>query len=202
MSKEQLETCFEGDIDLDNVSMDYPFRPTRTNRERARCGFCKFNAVFYNDGEFFGNDCTKGHKIKYPTQVTEHSCQDYQYLEDTKIEEIPDDKIKMFLGLIDKMPECGNCGHNFKNHCDGIKWYEFERRPICQFFIDKDLTCKYAVPFFQYGNHIRNNYCRLNPELRSDLYAQCWECCCVSAHKKPKYLKCYTPKKEVKNDSN
>jgi hypothetical protein len=179
-------------IELD-VNKDYPFRPSLTNLEKARCGFCKFNG----ENEL-GYSCQLGHQIKYPTQVTEHFCQDYQYKED-KISEIPKGKLAIFMGIIDKLPECNECGYNLKNRCSGLRWYPFKKEPQCEFFIDKGLICENAVPYLQYGNHFRNNYCKLEPKLRSDSYnQQSWECNCPQAHEKPKYFDCYKPIKEGK----
>jgi len=102
-------------------------------------------------------------------------------------------------GIINQFKECRKCSHNFKNVCDGVWIYPFERNPICQFFRDKKLICTHARPYLQYQNHARNNFCALHPVHRDRDMNRGWKWSCPSAHHEyAKCYSCYQPIKEVK----
>lgn len=173
---------------------DYPFRASLT--KVARCGMCLYNGHFKN-GCLTDYDCEKDHDIKYPTITNEHDCKDYKYLDDT---------IEVKEGMIyrgystpePEFPECKECGYNFKGKCSGIQWIPIPiKNGKCQFFRDKNLICKYAIPTLQYSNHFRNNFCSLDPKLRDGDMKRGWKWMCPTAHEKyAEHYKCYKSKGE------
>jgi len=167
------------------VDKEYPFRASLT--KVARCGMCANQENYC---------CNKEHDIIYPTIGGEHKCLDYEYKPD-HIYLLPENKILIFTGLIDKLSECNRCSHLLYERCNGIKWYPFKiKNGKCEFFRDKSLICKYAIPYLQYGNHNRNNFCTLPPEERDGDYTKrSWKCNCPNAHKEGiEYRKCYQKK--------
>ena len=195
MNEERKQQEIENVIDLEkDIETDYPFRPSLTDKTKARCGYCKFEEEY-----FFG--CQKGHELQYPLMVTSHNCPDYEFQPD-KIPVIPNDMIKLgSFGNFEKFPECDECIYHFKNRCEGIRWYPIKQKDgKCEFFNHKNNLCKYAVPYLQYGNHFRNNHCRLPPEQRDPNSNQKyhWEYNCgVNLMKR---LSCYRPIKELNNE--
>ncbi len=147
---------FKTQISILSPRKSYPFRSSYI--KKARCGTCQFNNDF---------SCLKGNEILFPTMAQEHNCKDYQYKKDS-VPIIPKDKILLFRGLSDKLKECNDCTHNFENRCEGLKWFPYTKHGECEFFRHKNTICKNAVPYLQYENHIRNNYCKLPPHLRDD----------------------------------
>jgi len=168
------------------VDKEYPFRASLT--EVARCGMCA------NQENYI---CSKGHNIVYPTITGEHECTDYKYKPDC-IVVIPENKVFTFVGLRDRLPECNQCSHLLYGRCDGLHWYPFRIKDgKCEFFTDKSLICKYAIPYLQYGNHNRNNFCTLPPEERDGDTKRGWKWNCPNAHEKGiEYKKCYKSKIE------
>lgn len=87
---------------------------------------------------------------------------------------------------------CKDCAFFCGGVCDGKKWLPFRKEPGCEFFRDKNLTCRYAIPFIQYGNNLRNNQCKLPPQERKTDARNGWEWCCPDAHRSD-YMGCYKP---------
>lgn len=143
----------------------------------ARCGMCAFYAGF-NAGK-----CSKGRTYIYPLITGEHHCKDYIHNRDQP---------RFFTKP--EYPLCKRCGHWFNGRCDGIRWWPHKTEP-CEFFRDRRLTCRNAIPMSQYGDHNRNNYCKLPPRLRDGDSSRGWKWLCPNAH--TEYvtgLKCYKPK--------
>jgi hypothetical protein len=145
--------------------------------------------------------CKEGLSLKYPLLVKQHHCEQYEY-EPHYIIKIPEDKIHLFVGIgvQERRKECNQCAHFFHGYCDGIKWFPFDIKDgKCEFFRNKNLLCKHAIPHFQYGGTTRNNYCKLHPSKRDGDQAQSWLMRCPYAHKEhvEKYLDCYTPKTNI-----
>ena len=167
---------------------EYPFRASLT--KIARCGMCR-NGV----GDYLVISCSKNHKLVYPLICGEHECPDYEYKPD-HIEIIPEDKTLIFTRLIDRLLECNQCSHLLYGRCTGVKWDPFKIKDgKCEFFRDKSLICKHAIPYLQYGNHHRNNFCTLPPEERDGDTRRGWKWNCPGAHEKDiEYKKCYQGK--------
>lgn len=177
---------------LDPV-IEYPFRASLI--KIARCGMCE-NTIREDhgrDGDLV-IECTMGLELIYPLITGEHKCKLYKYKPIPQVK-VPKNKLKTFVGLIDQLKECKQCSHNLQGYCDGIKWFPFETDPKCEFFRAKNLICKYAIPYFQYGSTMRNNYCQLEPEKRAGDNKRGWKWNCPNAHEKSaEYYKCYNPK--------
>ena len=177
---------------------DYPFRASLT--KVARCGMCEnYVEPDYEDGNIPISDyCEKGHEVVGPTITGEHDCKDYEYKPD-RIDMPPEGRIFRFNGYVggseEMFNECYTCGHNFMGQCGGIGWVPIRKvNGVCEFYRDKKLTCKHAIPILQYGDHIRNNYCRLPPEKRDGDCSRGWKWHCCNAH--TPYVeswKCYEP---------
>jgi len=171
--------------------------------KNARCGMCVNIKSFEskpnkNYGVMVGFECSEGFEIQYPTITHIHHCKEYKFKK-VKVKKIPRGKINIFIGLIDELKECKSCSYNFKRYCDGIRWHPFEITPKCEFYINKNLICKHAIPHFQYNNSIRNNFCSLHPVNRDREMNRGWEWQCPLAHSQYSYpYKCYEPKKKVK----
>lgn len=153
---------------------DYPFRKSMTYS--VRCGTCQ------NLRQPVG-PCRLDNDLKYPLMVNIHDCKDFKFRPDIPLP--PDDF------TIANLPECIECAHFFSERCDGKRWVGFKKDPVCEFYRNKNLICKNAVPFLQYGNRIRNNYCNLHPELRDGDQRNSWEHCCPTAHSSTN-KKCHT----------
>lgn len=171
---------------MDNKELEpdkgYPWRSSLT--KKAVCGMCAFCKA-----DEQGN-CLKKHRIIYPLLNGEHHCKDYLFRPDNP---------KVYPGPFGHadFPECENCAHCYNGICDGKRWLPLKREPICEFFYDKKLVCKNAIPEVQYGNHIRNNFCKLPPHLRDGDSKRGWKWRCPNAHTQyAKNLKCYKPKEE------
>lgn len=176
---------------------DYPFRASLT--KVARCGMCKnYVEPKFEEDIALMDSCIKGHDIVGPTITGEHDCKDYEYRPDV-IDMPPNGRIFRFNGYVGgseaMFNECNGCGHNFMGRCNGIGWVPIRKvNGICEFFRERYKTCKHAIPVLQYGNHIRNNYCRLPPEQRDGDVSRGWKWHCSNAH--TSYVeskKCYAP---------
>jgi hypothetical protein len=143
------------------------------------------------------NSCMMNNEVKYPLINQEHHCKDYEFRPEIP-RQIPDDLILIFAGLQECYPECADCGHNYENRCHGIKWIPIEKVDgICQFFRARTKTCKNAIPYLQYQNHIRNNHCKLPPRLRDGDQKLGWKWNCGNAHtESAERKKCYRPLEE------
>ena len=161
-------------------SKGYPFRASLT--KRARCAACQHLGGFL---------CRRGKDVQYPLYSNVHSCPAFKFK--PLPFNVPQD---CFNGL--DYPECANCGHNFRNICSGKRWIPVQIKDgKCEFFRDKKLICKYAIPYSQYCNHLRNNYCRLPPHLRDQEkdVSRGWSWNCNFAHIKGiECFSCYKPK--------
>ena len=170
------------DIKLED-DVGYPFRASLT--KKARCGMC----IFFSGMENL--TCKVGHKLIFPLINGEHHCKDYRY--------------KPWGTILKHSPrsaECKDCSHLYMGVCDGIKHHPFQKEPTCEFFRHKDLTCKNAIPMFQYGSYIRNNYCKLPPHLRDGDSSRSWKWMCPNAHTPDiEHRKCYKPKNKTKDFS-
>ena len=152
--------------------MDYPF--LESFRKVDRCGMC-WNCIGLGEG------CREKYKIVYPLIGGEHNCPGYKYQPDLIIVQKP------------KYPECDLCSHWFMGVCSGIEWRSFRTRSICEFYRDAREICKHAIPFLQYGDHHRNNYCSLPPEQRDGDAKWGWKWCCPEAQSRYiGHMKCYT----------
>lgn len=132
--------------------------------------------------------CNLDHKLVYPLITGEHHCKDYCFKPDVVILP-PRGKIFRFSGYgytaQEMFPECYNCAHNFMGRCTGLKWIPIKKIDgICEFFREKGLICKNAIPMLQYPNHARNNYCKCPPHLRDGDGRQGWKWLCPNAHTK------------------
>lgn len=117
--------------------------------------------------------CAKSLPMEYPLMVTETECPEYLYK--------PDHRPPADVFTVTGLPECATCGHNVQSRCSGKGRIPFKREPRCEFWRHYKLTCKYAVPFLQYGTNYRNNYCTLPPEKRQPPTPDArW--CCINAH--------------------
>jgi len=183
--------------------VDYPFRSSLT--KVARCGMCihfssyveetEHDPLFYEKCELGKEKCELGKEIRYPYMANEHDCQDYMY-KPFKVPRIKEGYIKIFIGEIKKLKECDDCSHNLENYCEGVSHFPFKTTPRCEFFRNKELICKHAIPYFQYGTTIRNNYCSLEPSKREGDMKRGWKWSCPWAHEKTaEYYKCYEPMK-------
>jgi hypothetical protein len=144
----------------------------------AKCGMCK-------KCEMGKLNCSEGHNLKYPLQVNEHDCPDYIYDESGEI-------VKMTLFNIPEFEYCTDCAHHFNGVCDGKRLIPFKKYPRCEFFRDKNLTCKNAIPYLQYGNGLRNNHCKLPASERKTDANRGDDWCCPIAHMYDS-MACYVP---------
>lgn len=171
---------------------DYPWRANfYTN---ARCSCCKiFN---------WSSGCGKGLDVQYPTYATVHKCEGYEFNPSEYKRARRMGKIKMFMAIIDARPECAGCVHNLEGECNGIHWYPFQiKNGKCEFYRNKALLCKYAIPYFQYGERIKNHYCMKSPALRDGDQKQGWEWNCPNADSPlAEELKCYEARGEDDSD--
>ena len=165
------------------ISKGYPWRASLT--KKARCATCKRNSGAY---------CTKGHKRQYPLYTKTHDCPDFDFKPSPPPGTGSEDELLF--------PECSECGYNFVNKCTGIRWRPISKKDgKCEFFRHKDLICKNAIPYLQYCNHMRNNYCRLPPHKRDGAAKQRWSWNCPWAHGiGVERLHCYKPKKVPVSD--
>ncbi len=165
-------------------SKGYPWRASLT--KKARCAACQFIRSV---------TCLKGHKVKYPTYANTHNCCDFKF---------KPNPFDVYKDDFNKIPynECVECSHNFRNRCSGKRWI-----PItiiegkCEFFRPKGLICKNAIPYSQYCNHLRNNYCKLPPHKRdqNERVRFSWSHNCIHAHVKGiESNSCYKPKSPSK----
>jgi hypothetical protein len=156
------------------------------NARRISCG---------RDGDLVVK-CEEGKELAYPLITNEHDCESYVY-RSHRVRIIPDAKIATFVGLINRLKECDRCSYQFHEYCDGLHRYPFElKNGTCEFFRDKKLICRFAVPHFQYGTTMQNNYCKLKPEKRDGDSNQGWKWCCPSANTpRAERLKCYQARK-------
>lgn len=165
-------------------SKGYPWRASLT--KKARCATCKFNKSI---------NCSKGNEVQYPLYSKTHNCPDFEFKENP-FDLYEDDFTRC------EFIECAECSYNFKNRCSGKRWIPIKKiKGKCEFFHHKDLICKNAIPYSQYCNHLRNNYCRLLPHKRDvPKWQQHWSWNCPFAHTKgvEKSLSCYKPKKVAK----
>ena len=113
----------------------------------AICGMCK-----KHDDRFI--KCGAGHECQYPTMVTEHDCQDYEY-------DCSGERIQATPFNQPEFSYCNDCTHCFSGVCSGKRWIPFICEPRCEFFTPKEQSCKHADPCLQYGNGLRNNRCKL-----------------------------------------
>lgn len=157
---------------------DYPWRASLT--KTARCFYCSH---FFND-----DSCALEHQVVYPLINGEHHCPDYVYVPD-KIPKIDNPF------AVPESEYCVKCSKFFQGACSGKSWIPIHiKNGRCEFFRDMDKTCKNAIPFLQYGNHIRNNYCKLPPHLRDGDCSRGWKWCCPQAHTEHiENKKCYRP---------
>lgn len=145
----------------------------------ATCGMCKRSERGRH------HVCHAGHVVKFPLLVTEHDCPDYEY--DPSGEVVINTPFNRAI-----LSDCPECGFNLNGVCDGKSWIPFKANP-CEFFRHKNLTCKHAIPFLQYGNEgFRNNHCALPPEQRKTDARQHQDWCCPNAHRHTS-MKCYEP---------
>lgn len=192
--KQKLKQKYRIDETLElDFKKNHPFRDSLG--DIARCGMCQNSKKQMT----IPIKCKKGHELRGPYITRKHDCKDYEY-EPHYIEKIPNDKIRHFMGIETRRPECHYCGHQLYGYCSGLKWYPAKlKNDICEFFWPDDLTCKHAIPCFQYGTTIRNNYCKLDPSKRNqpDNKSNSWEWMCPWAHEESaNHLKCYEPRTE------
>ena len=147
--------------------------------KKAKCGMC----LHYSNDQY-NPFCKKGHNLKFPLIKNEHNCKDYKFIE-RREPSLAD----IFTKL--EFDYCKECAFEFNDQCSGKSWIPFKNDPKCEFFRDKKLVCKNAEPMLQYGNMLRNNYCKLPPHLRHEGNNN-WKTMCPNAHthKAEKY-KCY-----------
>lgn len=161
-------------------SKGYPWRASLT--KKARCATCKFVK---------STKCLEGKKLQYPLYSYSHNCKDFEF--NPKSFDLYED---MFTAC--KYAECIECSHNFKNRCSGKRWCPVTIKDgKCEFFRHKDLICKNAIPYSQYCNQLRNNYCKLPPHKRdiSERVSESWHWNCIFAHVKGiENYSCYKPK--------
>ncbi len=164
------------------ISKGYPWRASLSRK--ARCSAC----VNYIEHSGFGISCSEENKIQYPTYSKTHGCPDFKFK--------PQEE---FTGPRNEFeyipyPECFGCGHNFKGACSGKQWLPVKIvDDKCEFYRDKKLICRNAIPYLQYCNNLRNNYCKLPPHKRDSNRG--WGCNCPSAHYPGiEHKKCYKSK--------
>lgn len=169
------------------ISKGYPWRASLLNK--ARCATCQYH---YLSGDT-GFECKKKHILQYPTYSKTHDCPDFKFKPNPPPE--PDENELLFS-------ECSKCGYNFMSRCDGIRWRPIGKKDSkCEFFRPKYLICKNAIPYLQYCNHLRNNYCKLPPHKREGDMKRGWSWNCPYAHKDyADGLHCYKPKKVSVSD--
>lgn len=163
-------------------SKGYPWRASLT--KIARCATC----------EFVVGGCRKGNELQYPLYSKTHNCPDFKFKPN------PFDLVEDMFTKCEYL-ECAECCHNFKDRCSGKRWYPVEiKEGKCEFFRHKDLLCKNAIPYSQYCNYLRNNYCKLPPHKRDqeERVSESWKWNCVFAHMKGiESYSCYKPRKSL-----
>jgi hypothetical protein len=148
------------------------------------CGMCK-KALFDKTTLLGSMSWAAGHELKYPLITNKHDCKDFEY-------DQTGDMIRPTLFNQADLPECTRCAHEFKGICDGKAWVPIKRNPECEFFRDKSLTCRHAIPFLQYGSGIRKNRCSLPVNQRKTEARRGENFCCHNAHRNSS-MECYEP---------
>ena len=155
---------------------DYPWRESLTNK--ARCACCSRYSVIAG--------CLDDRKLVYPLYAQTHDCSGFKFK--------PADPIRPTVFNQCERAECSTCGHNLDNVCSGKEWFPPKLKDgLCEFWRDRALTCRFAVPYHQYVGGYRNNYCRLEPEKRDGDASQGWRWNCSAHMPFVCKLKCYQP---------
>lgn len=163
------------------ISKGYPWRASLT--KKARCDTCK-----YICGTWL---CSKGRILLYPLYAKTHDCPDFSF----KPSQQRGGPYNEFEEL--SYPECKDCGHNFEGlFCDGKRWLPVNFvENKCEFFRHEGLICKNAIPYLQYGNQLRNHYCKLPPYKRDGDQKQGWSWNCPHANSLGiERTRCYKPR--------
>lgn len=154
--------------------------------KKARCGMCK---------KYDGYSCKAEKELKYPLIINEHNCRDYEYNSNSASSSAKYLRSKTFYSFT-LFTHCNECTFEFEGMCSGQRWIPVKTVDgKCEFFKPKSVACKNCVPMLQYGNNLRNNYCRLPPHLRDGDARGGWKYMCPGAHDPERvgHLKCYKP---------
>lgn len=184
--RDEFENVF-GDWDV-----GFPWRASLT--KVARCACCEHYQTDYPQN-LVPDSCARGHQLIYPLYTQTHHCKDFLFVP-------PESRPDYCISSLFNQPEfeyCPLCSHYFKGLCDGKHWIPVQIKDgRCEFFRDRNLTCRYSIPYCQYIGGYRNNYCKLPPQYRDGDAKQGWKWNCPSAHCEGiERLKCYKPIKYV-----